>query len=116
MTDMSKSTDDQINVSVRYPMDAPINGRIYPAHVMEAALERAKLNGTLQVTVSPDPLTGRSSSAPIQLGNKRFLNPKFTLNSMSMNDDGSLSGSFNVEERAGVVDRLADVARADAED
>ena len=37
----------------------------------------------------PDPITGKGSSAPVEVGGKRFINPKFTLNSMSMNDDGS---------------------------
>lgn len=112
MTDTSQANDGKLHVSVRYGgLDEPANGRVYAPGVLEAAMKRAQENGTMEVTVMPDPLTGKGTNAPVELGGKRFLNPKFTLQSMSMQADGSLQGSFEVEERAGVVDRLADVAR-----
>jgi len=104
-------TDDKLTVSVSYSGALDLNGRIYPAEVMQAAMKKALREGKLDVRVDPDPVSGKSTLVPIQIGNKRFINPKFTLVSSSMNEDGSLLGSFEVEERAGVVDRLADVAR-----
>jgi hypothetical protein len=118
VTDTSEPSKSTIGVSVSYPLmhGAPTaNGRVYPPALMHEAMLKAQREGTLKVTVEPDPLTGKSSNVPVQLGDKRFINPKFTLQSMSMNADGSLSGSFDVEERAGVVDRLADVALKDEE-
>ena len=107
-------TDNKVNVSVQHSvMRADSNGRIYPPEVMRAALDQARRDGTLDVRVDPDPVSGKSVTAPVQIGDKRFVNPKFTLVSYAMGEDGSLSGSFEVEELAGAVDRLADVARAD---
>jgi len=112
MTDTSKPTEGNLHVSVSYPMGEPTrNGRVYPAEVMHAAMLKAQKEGTLKVRVDPDVMKNKRMS----IGGKTLIDPKFTLRSMSMNEDGSLSGSFDVEERAGVVDRLADVAREDEE-
>ncbi len=79
------------------------NGRIYPAAVMKAALDRAVANGNF--TIQPV-----ESGGPIQIGDQRILRPgNMRVTSVSITPNG-VEATVTLEDHASAIDRLADLA------